>query len=284
MTGWPSPAAGRTGSERRRLYLADQALAILFVSATIACVAVPSEAVFCQEEEPPAQGDSEPNQDGRRSLKKLPVSLGRGFIGVFSGHSAAPLVLGAVATVLSRPFDDDLLNADREENRLGRLGADLGDPAYVGPLAVALLAGGRLATGQRFRDASYDVFVATAVNLGYTEALKVAVGRTRPDGQDRRSFPSGHTSNAFTWATVAERHYGRSVGLPMYLLASLVGASRISQNRHHLSDVLAGSAIGFIVGRSVTRQNGMATAEPAFSLLPAVGPSGQRGLLAVFRF
>jgi membrane-associated phospholipid phosphatase len=102
---------------------------------------------------------------------------------------------------------------------------------------------------------TYDMLDASIVNLAYTEVLKLAVGRERPNGQDQKSFPSGHTSNAFTLATVAERHYGWKLGVPAYLIAGVVGASRIQQDKHHLSDVLAGATLGYIVGRTVVRVN-----------------------------
>ena len=44
--------------------------------------------------------------------------------------------------------------------------------------------------------------------------------------------------------------------VPAYLLAGLVGASRLEQDKHHLSDVVAGAALGYIVGRTVVRVNG----------------------------
>jgi membrane-associated phospholipid phosphatase len=98
-----------------------------------------------------------------------------------------------------------------------------------------------------------DAFV---VNWGYKTALKAAVKRERPNGEDDKSFPSGHTSNAFALAAVAERHYGWKVGVPAYAVASLVAVSRLQRNKHDLSDVVAGAAVGYIVGRTVVRVNG----------------------------
>ena len=61
------------------------------------------------------------------------------------------------------------------------------------------------------------------------------------------------------WATVVSRHYGWKKALPAYAFASYVGASRIRSQKHHLSDVIAGATIGYIVGRTVTRRFGEET-------------------------
>jgi membrane-associated phospholipid phosphatase len=148
----------------------------------------------------------------------------------------------------------------------------------VAPLAVGVFATGRLVGDSGFRAASYDIAEALILSEAYTEALKRSVLRTRPDGSDRFSFPSGHTSAAFAWATVADEHFGAKVGIPSYLLASAIGASRVVKDKHYLSDVLAGATLGYIVGRTVVRENG----EPVrrrtrFSLTPATDREG-RGL------
>ena len=85
---------------------------------------------------------------------------------------------------------------------------------------------GRLAHGDRFRAMTYDMLDAAIVNFAYTEVIKVAVGRERPNGQDNKSFPSGHTSNTFALAGVAQQHYGWKVGLPLVpWWPALMGAS-----------------------------------------------------------
>jgi hypothetical protein len=52
---------------------------------------------------------------------------------------------------------------------------------------------GRLTDNWRFRAMTYHMLDAAVVNFAYTEALKVAVGRERPNGEDHKPLPSGHT-------------------------------------------------------------------------------------------
>ena len=67
------------------------------------------------------------------------------------------------------------------------------------------------------------------------------------------SFPSGHTTVAFAAATVYAMEYRDIPFIPVlaYSAASLIGISRITENRHWATDVLAGAALGFLTGRQV---------------------------------
>ncbi|MEP6916605.1 MAG: phosphatase PAP2 family protein [Acidobacteriota bacterium] len=96
-----------------------------------------------------------------------------------------------------------------------------------------------------------DLVRAQMIDAGLIQGLKYAVGRTRPDG-GRYSFPSGHSAASFTTATVLEQHFGWKAGVPAYAAAAYVAASRLSENRHYLSDVVFGAGIGILSGRAVT--------------------------------
>jgi len=69
----------------------------------------------------------------------------------------------------------------------------------------------------------------------------------RPDTGYPTSFPSGHTAQAFAAATFLVKEYGHknvwySVGA--YSMATSVGVLRVMNNRHWISDVLAGAGVG----------------------------------------
>jgi len=67
------------------------------------------------------------------------------------------------------------------------------------------------------------------------------------------SFPSGHTTVIFAAATVFAMEYRSQRIIPIiaYSAATLVGLSRITENQHWASDVIAGAALGFLCGRQV---------------------------------
>jgi membrane-associated phospholipid phosphatase len=69
------------------------------------------------------------------------------------------------------------------------------------------------------------------------------------------SFPSGHTTAAFAAATVYALEYRNLPWVPIvsYSAATLIGLSRITENKHWISDVFAGAALGYITGLQVVR-------------------------------
>ena len=93
---------------------------------------------------------------------------------------------------------------------------------------------------------------AELVTLGTTSLLKSAIDRSRPDG-DSKSFPSSHSSNAFSSTTLSNRNLNsiqmpENIRMPLQigniLLATGVGWARVEAGKHFPSDVLAGAALG----------------------------------------
>ena len=82
-----------------------------------------------------------------------------------------------------------------------------------------------------------------------TQLLKSAVSELRPDGSDHRSFPSGHTAQAFATATfLSEEYKERLPWMPYaaYTLAGSTGILRIANNKHYIGDVLFGAGLGLL--------------------------------------
>jgi membrane-associated phospholipid phosphatase len=117
-----------------------------------------------------------------------------------------------------------------------------------------------------------SIMVANVVGV----SIKLLAGRQRPyvdtkvpdsfqlfrgfAGDQFRSFPSGHTITAFAFASTVTResqfwwpHATWYVGTAFYGGATLVGLSRIYNNQHWASDVMAGAAIGTLVGLKVVK-------------------------------
>jgi membrane-associated phospholipid phosphatase len=94
--------------------------------------------------------------------------------------------------------------------------------------------------------------VAFLVMAGTTEVLKEVTHVQRPDQSDYKSFPSGHTANAFMGAEFLHQEYGhRSAWYSAagYTTATATGLLRMTNNRHWLGDVIAGAGIGILSTR-----------------------------------
>lgn len=103
--------------------------------------------------------------------------------------------------------------------------------------------------------------------------------RFEPGQYDRYdSFPSGHTATAFSLATVLALQHRDTVWVPVlsYALATGVGLSRLTEDKHWLSDVLVGGVIGHVIGRLVVRNH-----RSRHHLTPAVGVAHGRLTFAI---
>jgi undecaprenyl-diphosphatase len=117
-------------------------------------------------------------------------------------------------------------------------------------------------TGPERAQAVRALTIAGIESTVVNRALKVVVGRTRPDPEGLElsaagvpvrpptssSFPSGHTLAAFCAVTVMSRPGDRAGNALLFGAASLVGLSRLHLRAHHASDVLGGAAIGMALG------------------------------------
>ncbi len=227
----------------------------------VLALAVANIAAFGQDQ-PPEQSYQPASFEDAPAISEFPKDLLGNFAGLWSKDNVAPLLIGAGAAAVAMHSDDRIKRRFHDPlatDGFAVVGKHLGKSQLIGPaIGISFLAS-RLTDDAKFQNITYDLSQGFIVVNSVTAGLKSFSGRHRPDRADRLSFPSGHTSNSFMWATVVSRHYGWKKALPAYAFASYVGASRIRSQKHHLSDVIAGATIGYIVGRTVTRRFGEET-------------------------
>lgn len=136
-------------------------------------------------------------------------------------------------------------------------------------LSIGTYVFGRLLDKPKVSHLGMDLLRAQAVTELLVQPLKLTTHRLRPDGSNRQSFPSGHAAVTFAAATVIERHLGWKKSVLGYVIASYVAASRLHDNRHYLSDVVFGAAVGSIAGRTVTTHG-----RQAWTFSPTPVPGG----------
>jgi hypothetical protein len=166
------------------------------------------------------------------------------------------VAVGGGLALAVHPVDDNLnrgLVGNNFAEKFFTPGEVLGQlPTLLGS-ATAVYVVGRVRDQPKVSHMGMDLIQSIAVSGGLTQALKVATRRERPDGSSRNSFPSGHAASTFAFATALERHLGWKGAVPAYVFSSYVAISRMPANRHWFSDVVFGSAVGIIAGRTVTR-------------------------------
>lgn len=229
--------------------------------------------------------------DKRRTLRGYGNNLLYNFLGVVTTGNREPLLVTTALTLPAFAWDDEAIKyfEQHPHESFGRIGSHMGGSIAVVGLTIGFFSAGQISQGERFHASTYDVSQAIIVNQVWTQALKVAVRRTRPDDSNRVSFPSGHSSNAFAAATVIGRHYPKLL-VPGYGVATYIAISRMAANKHHFSDIVFGSGFGYGVGRLVVRRNSRApdapgTKDPQISFLPDGGPAGDgRGFRFVVTF
>src|SRR5437588_2443811 len=130
--------------------------------------------------------------------------------------------------------------------------------------SVLMIAAGAGIHDTSLRDAGRDSFESELLAAGVvTPLLKRLFGRARPiqnEGSHSfhplnghfESFPSGHATNAFSFATAVAGHYdGWVVPTIVYTIASGVAVSRVNDHVHLPWDVLAGALIGAGVAKGI---------------------------------
>ena len=116
---------------------------------------------------------------------------------------------------------------------------------------------------------------------------KVWTGVERPNGE-RHAFPSGHTAYAFTIATFMDKEFRHKypwVSVASYTIAGGTGILRVLNNKHWLSDILAGAGVGILSVNTVywlhgkiSRGKGKRT-----SFTPFILPTGQSGMTVTIK-
>jgi membrane-associated phospholipid phosphatase len=199
--------------------------------------------------------------DLRHDIRRLPTRTNAIWIGTAGVLALA--VHGEDARITR-----DAVASDRLD-RFVEGGYFVGGGTVQAGAALATYTLGRVMHRPALATVGADLVRGQIINVALTQGIKIAVDRQRPDGT-RFSFPSGHSSATFTTATVLQRHFGAKLGLPAYVMATYVAASRLHDNKHYPSDVIFGAGIGIVSGRAVTIGRGRNT----FALGPLTAPGG----------
>lgn len=187
--------------------------------------------------------------------------------------SRSAVVISAVSTVgvLTYAYGDEpvrefaLSSRNAVTRKIANYIEPLGRSGNMIYAAGGVYAAGLVSRNQKLQRAGILAASGLLLNDLVTGQLKDEFQRRRPDataenhyfeggegGQHHASFPSSHTSTAFTFATALATVYKNHRWVPpvAYSMATLVGLSRIHDNKHWATDVMAGAAVGFLTTKA----------------------------------
>lgn len=169
--------------------------------------------------------------------KSLAIPGAMAFVGLYSGHQDNTNSWIGKHTIQEQIRED-----------LPGFRSYLDDYIQWGPIAMTY---GLKAAGIR---GANDIWTSTKLLLKaefltgiICHTFKNLASNTRPNGRNTKSFPSGHTSQAFVAATFMHKEFGHIspwYSVAAYGMASTVGCMRMMNNMHWFSDVMVGAAIG----------------------------------------
>ena len=185
------------------------------------------------------------------------------------------LAIGGAAAAAAHPLDDNIVKGVKDKDGLRKAFAP---GKYIGAVYTQASVGlGMYVIGRyfmkpqsnRLSHLGFDIVRGLVLSQALTQGVKYATQRDRPTGECC-AFPSGHASAAFATASVLERHFGYRGAWPTFVIGGYVAASRLFDNRHFLSDVVFGSALGIASGWTVVGRHG----RNDFTVLPDLRRGG----------
>jgi membrane-associated phospholipid phosphatase len=173
-------------------------------------------------------------------------------------HLGAGLGIVALASLVDDPLRDELQSHRTNfKDDVSGVFRQMGEPEIYGTIGLGTLTVGVITGNDRITRAGGRISGGLLIAAATTTFLKHATGRGRPSHfsdphrfrpfSGRDSWPSGHATMAFALAaSVSDEIRSTPVTVTLYSAATLTGWSRMNDNRHWLSDVLAGAAVGIV--------------------------------------
>jgi membrane-associated phospholipid phosphatase len=139
----------------------------------------------------------------------------------------------------------------------------MGEPEVYVTAGLGVLAAGLVSGNQGIKDAGLRITSSLAITGVLVTAAKFTAGRARPSrsGSEADDFspfsgnssaPSGHSAMAFALATsLSDEIKSRWATVALYTLAAGTAWSRVNDEVHWFSDVVAGAAVGVATAKFV---------------------------------
>ena len=204
-------------------------------------------------------------------------------------------------TKIRNYFQDNRTNA---ADTAGRFFMNFGDGVFTVPIAAGLYIYGDSYNDERYKRAGLLGVETMAVTAILTGCIKITLQRPLPSSGlpyntwysswdysfEDLAFPSGHTSSAFSFATILTTEFPDNTLLAViaYTTASLTAVSMVQEDQHWASDILPGAALGYYTAKKIEsmqpRKSAQGGREPSnFAFFPMVSGDGA-SLLCYYSF
>jgi len=188
--------------------------------------------------------DSIPEKEGNKATEIIAIALPSAMI------TYGLLSLGDNGI---RKFDRHVQNSLEQNNRFWNIHAD--DYIQFTPAVAAYtLKFCKVESAHNLLDMTILYGLSNLLAGCIVQGGKNITLRDRPDNSNNHSFPSGHTQTAFVAAEFLHQEYkDQSIWISIggYSIATFVGVARVYNNRHWVSDVVAGAGIGILSTKAV---------------------------------
>ena len=201
-----------------------------------------------------------------------------------SRDNALEWIIPTAAVGALIPLDTHLANAfenSRGQVRWGGRISDIGASYTLIPIVAGSYIYGAWRDNPKGREIGVLGTETLLDSLIVAGVLKEVFRRSRPDEKHAgdfwgggTSFPSGHAIQIWSIASLLDHEFQhkRIVGITAYTLAGIVSASRIAAQKHFASDVVAGGAMGWFIGRYVYNTHMSHLAHTQASFVPMIEP------------
>ncbi len=207
---------------------------------------------------------------------------------VTRGEAGNTLWIGSgivlASSLLDRPFAN--WAKDHQSSKWNKLGKAASNVPLLLAAGTGMLWWGM--GGEGASETAWTAIKSAALTLVAETAISAGVNRSRPDanlgaadfgppgkGFKNSSFPSSHTALAFALVTPFAQDYNAPW---LYAIAGATGFGRIQQGRHFVSDVVAGSLLGYVTGTLLLDQQHKDRRGPKI----AIGPN--RSITSTWEF
>lgn len=171
-------------------------------------------------------------------------------------HAVAAVGVFGASTLLDRTVRDETQShRSAGKDDIAKAFRRIGQPEVYAVVGLGTIAAGLIAGDSRIVRSGGRITAGLLVAGTTSSLLKAVVGRRRPNGgsgpyeirffSGQYGWPSGHTTMAFALATgVSDELHSTPASIALYGAATMTAWSRVNDNRHWLSDVLAGAVLG----------------------------------------